>query len=45
MNIRWHEIGLFQRINTVLLIEGRCGKPVRVELFIITELTYNFSHN
>jgi hypothetical protein len=28
MNIRWHELSLFQRINTVLLIEGGCGKQV-----------------
>ena len=28
MNIRWHEISLVQRINTVLLIEGGCSKKV-----------------
>lgn len=28
MNIRWHELSLFQRINTILLIEGGCGKQV-----------------
>ena len=28
MHIRWHEISLMQRINTVLLIEGGCGKKV-----------------
>lgn len=28
MNMRWHELSLFQRINTVLLIEGGCGKQV-----------------
>ena len=28
MNIRWHEFSLLQRIITVLLIEGGCGKQV-----------------
>ena len=28
MNMRWHELSLFQRINTVLLIEGGCGKQL-----------------
>ena len=28
MQMRWHELSLFQRIITVLLIEGGCGKQV-----------------
>ena len=32
MNIRWHELSLFQRINTVLLIEGGCSKQVCTNL-------------
>ena len=28
MQMRWHELSLFQRIITALLIEGGCGKQV-----------------
>ena len=28
MNIRWHELSLMQRVNTVNLIEGGCSKEV-----------------
>lgn len=28
MNIRWHELSLFQRLNSVTLIEGGCSKEV-----------------
>ena len=28
MNIRWHELSLLQRINSVLLIEGGCSQEV-----------------
>ena len=32
MSTRWHELSLFQRINTVLLIEGVCTKKVKFQL-------------
>lgn len=33
MNCRWHELSLFQRIVTILLIEGGCSKEVTFKLF------------
>ena len=39
MNARWHELSLYQRINTVLLVEGGCGKQVillRVTFIYVT---------
>ena len=30
MNIRWHELSLLQRLNTILLIEGGCSKQVQI---------------
>ena len=32
MQMRWHELSLFQRINTILLIEGGCGKQLQHRL-------------
>jgi hypothetical protein len=28
MNVRWHELSVVQRVNTVLMIEGGCTKQV-----------------
>ena len=28
MNMRWHELSLFQRVNSILLVEGGCSKQV-----------------
>ena len=33
MNIRWHELSLVQRINTLCLIEGGCTKQVHNKVF------------
>ena len=33
MNIRWHELSLVQRINTLFLIEGGCTKQVHNKVF------------
>ena len=30
MNIRWHELSLLQRLNTILLIEGSHSKQVHI---------------
>ena len=35
MNTRWHELSLFQRVNTVLLMEGGCSKQVCINIYLI----------
>lgn len=34
MNVRWHELSVVQRINTVLMIEGGCTKQVNLYICI-----------
>ena len=41
MNIRWHELSLLQRLNTILLIEGGCSKQVHI--YYILYIVNNFN--
>lgn len=36
MQMRWHELSLFQRINTVQVTNGKCSKEVTINYIFIT---------
>lgn len=37
MNVRWHELSLIQRLNTLCLIEGGCSKQVYFSQYVFND--------
>ena len=46
MQQRWHELSLFQRVNTVQVIKGKCSKEVRnTHFFLCQDISFKKTLN